>query len=107
LTQDMKKFEQETQKEIMSRKIDIMQMKQDIRKMGDPEKSALMKDVENIESKYLKAESNFKELKEMNYSLWPDYTPQLDSTIQYLGAKIDSIKLNITVITNKMNEDKG
>jgi len=98
----MEDFENETEKEIMARKVDILQMKEDIKMIDEPMKTELMQNVNNVESDLLQAEAEFLKLRDMNKNNWIEFQPQVDSTIQYLGGRIDSIKLNITVITDTM-----
>lgn len=103
--QKMNEFEQDIEKEIRARKIDVMQMKQDIKQLDDTLKTEFMDNIETIETDFIKAESDFKKLKSMENSAWADFKPYVDSTFRYLGAQIDTTKLDIIIATDTTDKE--
>jgi len=98
---DVKKFKQDVEKEIMARKIDIMQMKQDINQLQDSIQSKFFATVNESEQRLLKLQDSYEEMKDRDASIWINMKTKVDSSIRYLGAQIDSTKLNILIEKEK------
>ncbi|MEJ2545771.1 MAG: hypothetical protein P8Y99_17040, partial [Calditrichaceae bacterium] len=102
---DIKEFKQEIENEIKARKIDIMQMKQDIEGLQDSAKSKLLIDINQSEKEIIQLDDSYNKLKDMSDSIWTEMRPKIDSTMRYLGASIDSTKLHILVEKEEQQED--
>lgn len=93
--EEMQQFEKELEEEIQARKIDIMQMKQDIEQLEESKKKEIEQDIEKIENRFTEVESDVDKLKTMRDSGWADFKSQVDSTLNYIELRIDTTRVNI------------
>lgn len=93
--EDMGRIEQELKKEIRARKIDVVQMKQEIGTFQDTVKSGLMEEIDDIENQLLTVETHIDQLKTVRKTGWYELKSKVDSSMDYLGLRIDTTKTHI------------
>ena len=93
--QEMQRFEQDLRDEIKSRRIDIVQMKEEAAQLGEEKQQKYMTQIDSIESRFLNVESRVDSLENMEKESWVDYKSRIDSTMDILELRIDTTRVNI------------
>jgi GTPase SAR1 family protein len=93
--EEMQRFEQELRDEVKARRIDIVQMKEDVEQLAETRQQKFMERIDTIESRFVRIESDIDTLKHMNDDNWNTYKSQIDSTMDYLELQIDTTRVNI------------
>jgi hypothetical protein len=96
--EQMERFEEELRDEIKTRKIDIVQMKEEIEKLATVQKENFKKEIDDMENRLLDVETKLDSLESIKDGRWSGFKSKIDSILDYVELDIDTTRLNIKQI---------
>jgi len=98
---EMEAYEKELKEKIEVAKVEIVQMKLDLKEMSDSLSNNYANKLDDFENRLNSAENSYNSFKQETVKeIWKDEKAKLDSVIGYLELQIDSTKVNIKQIVN-------